>query len=357
MEKVNRDFYPQLDSLRAIAVLLVIISHWFSKDHFLNRYSANGVWGVTLFFVLSGFLISRILIKSKTKIEAGYPIAEAFKLFYIRRSLRIFPIYYFLLFVLFVFDFESVRDSFWWHFSYGSNIYFWLKGDWEGLLSHLWSLAVEEQFYLIMPALILFVSRRYLISVLIVGVLIGVIFRLFIVTSDSSMGRLLMPASLDSFCIGGLLACVRSDNKLWYKYYVSKQQWFLILSFFLLAIDKLPVFQILSAGQSSAFYILSISISFGLLINRVTYNIETPILKQILNNKVLLYVGKISYGIYLFHNFIPYFYGIEMHGLPLELSIYVIQFLRLVILISLASLSWFFIEKPLLSIKKNYTFV
>jgi peptidoglycan/LPS O-acetylase OafA/YrhL len=356
MQKINRYFYPQLDSLRAIAVLLVIVSHWFSNEHFLNRYSANGVWGVTLFFVLSGFLIFGILLKSKSKIEAGYSIVDSFKVFYIRRSLRIFPIYYLLLSLLFVFNLASIRDSFWWHFFYASNFYFWIKGAFAGSLSHLWSLAVEEQFYIFCPAAILLVPRRFLFWVLLLGVFAGFFFRLLIVSNESNMGRLLTPGSFDSFFIGGLFAYARSGESQWYRQYLSKQKWFVILAFVFLVIDKLPVFRTLSAAQSSAIYLLLISFTFGILINRVSYNVETPFIKQILNNKLLIFVGKISYGMYLFHNFIPFFYGIDLPFFSSEISLYFIQFLRLIVLLSLASISWFFVEKPILKLKNRFIF-
>lgn len=354
MEKINEKFYPQLDSLRAIAVLMVIISHWFSKEHFLNRYTANGILGVTLFFVLSGFLITGILLKSKHKIEEGSSLSNAFKVFYIRRALRIFPIYYLLLFVLLIFNLASFRDSFWWHFFYGSNFYFWIKGAFEGSLSHLWSLAVEEQFYLVWPAIILLIPSRFLTYVLLTGILTEVLFRLLIVTDVSDMGRLLMPGSLDSFCIGGLLAYGRSDNKKWHNFYISKHPWFVIAALILLVTVHLPPFRMLSASQSTAFYLLYISVAFGILISRVSYNIETLFFKQILNNRVLLYIGKISYGMYLFHNFIPYFYEIKILAILEPISMYLIQSLRLLVLVSIASVSWILIEKPFLRMKDKF---
>jgi peptidoglycan/LPS O-acetylase OafA/YrhL len=356
MQNKNSEYFSQLDSLRAIAVLMVIISHWFSKEHFLNRYTSNGVIGVTLFFVLSGFLITGILLRSKQKVEEGSSIRKAFKVFYMRRSLRIFPVYYLLLFVLLVLNLASVSDSFWWHFFYASNFYFWIKDAFAGSLSHLWSLAVEEQFYLVWPAIILLVPRRFLTSVLLAGVLIGVLFRFVIVTDVSEMGRLLMPGSLDSFCIGGLLAYGRNEMTPWYKYYQSNQRCFILLAFVLIITVHLPAFRMLSAAQSSAIYLLLISIAFGILFNRVSYNIETPVLKQILNNKGLLYFGKISYGIYLFHNFIPNFNGLSFSGMPSFFSIYLTQLLRLVVLLVLSTLSWFLIEKPFLSLKYRFEF-
>ena len=108
MKSNNLEYFSQLDSLRAIAVIMVIISHWFSNEHFLNRFTANGVNGVTLFFVLSGFLITGLLLKSKYKVEEGSSMWSAFKVFYMRRSLRIFPVYYLLLFISLVFNLASL---------------------------------------------------------------------------------------------------------------------------------------------------------------------------------------------------------------------------------------------------------
>jgi peptidoglycan/LPS O-acetylase OafA/YrhL len=350
-------FYPQLDSLRAIAVLLVIVSHWFTQEHFFNRYTANGVLGVTLFFVLSGFLITGILLNSKKKTEQGGSVAGAFKVFYIRRSLRIFPVYYLLLLILVLFNIAAIRESFWWHFFYGSNFYFWIKGSFEGQVSHFWSLAVEEQFYLVWPAVILFTPRRFLALALVAGIAAGMFFRLVMVTPENDLGRLLMPGSLDSFCIGGLLAYGRTTGARWYNQYLQRQTLFVLFAVLLLALVHVPAFRQLPAAVYSMLYLVLISIAFGILINRVANTVETPVLKQILDNKLLLYIGKISYGVYLFHNFIPYFYGLKIPGMPAFLSMYLVQGVRFVVLIAVASFSWFLVEKPILQLKKRFEYI
>ena len=96
-------YMPQLDSLRAIAVILVIISHWFAKEHLFNRYTDNGILGVTLFFVLSGFLISSQIFY---QIKQEQPIS--FKIFFIKRFFRIVPA--FLVTVGLYFCFPFFRD-------------------------------------------------------------------------------------------------------------------------------------------------------------------------------------------------------------------------------------------------------
>ena len=94
------NYYLKLDGLRFIAVVLVIFSHWLPRNHFLNTLS-NGVIGVTIFFVLSGFLISTILFRYNERIQSKeLSLKQALKIFFIRRSIRIFPIYFLLIFLI-----------------------------------------------------------------------------------------------------------------------------------------------------------------------------------------------------------------------------------------------------------------
>jgi peptidoglycan/LPS O-acetylase OafA/YrhL len=356
MKDPNKTFYPQLDSLRAIAVILVIISHWFSAEYFLNRYTNNGTLGVTLFFVLSGFLITGILLRNKMQIEEGSSVKQAYKIFYIRRSLRIFPVYYLLLFVLLIFNMAAIRESFWWHVCYGSNFYFWIQGKFEGQLSHFWSLSVEEQFYLLWPAVIFFISRKYLQPVLLIGIAGAILFRYFITTPQNDTGRILMPGSLDSFCIGGLMAYGRQFASGWYTWYLKKRGYFLFLALLVLIFVHTEIFRNLGPYVVVCWYYLLISFAFGLLIDRVADTINFRPVRWVLSNKVLLYIGKISYGIYLFHNFIPYFYGINFPGILQSFSFYIIQCLRFLLLIAIASLSWYVYEKPILKLKGKFSY-
>lgn len=357
MSEGSKQYHPQLDSLRAFAVILVIISHWFDKNHLFNRYTANGILGVTLFFVLSGFLITGILLRSKLQLDNMGTLKDAFRIFYLRRSLRIFPVYYLLLLLLIIWDIANIRDSFWWHFFYCSNFYFWIQTKFSGSLSHLWSLSVEEQFYLLWPAIIIFVRRRALVGTFLAGIVIAVLFRCFITTRDNEIGRILMPGSLDSFCIGALIAYGRNFFSNWYKWYVNNRTWFVGGSFILLVLVHTPFFRKLNTYFELSFYFLIISFVFGIWIDRVADTINKSLLGKILNNKMLIYIGKISYGLYLFHNFIPFFYGIDLPGILQPISLYIIQMFRFFILVGLASLSWFLFEKPILSLKERFTYI
>src|SRR5687768_2398909 len=137
-------YIKQLDSLRAIAVLLVIITHWFPETNKLNIYTAV-FNGVDIFFVLSGFLISKILFENRGLSELNRTGRKNIVTnFYIRRFLRIFPIYYLTLFILYIIGpatGTSIRESFVYYITYTSNLYFFSVKHWDGMLSHLWSLS------------------------------------------------------------------------------------------------------------------------------------------------------------------------------------------------------------------------
>lgn len=354
MDKTDKKFYPQLDSLRAFAVLLVIISHWFSPNHFFSRYTQNGTLGVTLFFVLSGFLITGILLRNKATIENGGDITKAYRIFYIRRSLRIFPVYYLLLIFLLVFNISEISKSFWWHFFYCSNFYYWLQGHFSGLSSHFWSLAVEEQFYLFWPAVIFIIPLRHLVPTFIIGVFVAYLFRYGITTPENDLGRFLMPGSLDSFCIGGLFAYARFILPDWYKKYIQIRWLFVLLSFMLLAAVHSPLYKNLHSSFTNNFYISIISIVFGIWIDRVADGVNRQPFALLLNNKIFMYIGKISYGMYLFHNFMPYFYGLKLPGTSQDMPAIIVEALRFISLILLSTLSWYFFERPILRLKKYF---
>jgi len=151
------------DGLRALAFLMVFVSHKTALDA-TARYGTAGVW---LFFVLSGFLITRILARSRLDIEAGgRGYRAALGDFYLRRTLRIFPIYYTFLIVVTALSLLGLIDlgAVWRQVSnwlFLTNFYVEFRG-WETDLGHLWSLAVEEQFYLLFAPLALLVPHRRL---------------------------------------------------------------------------------------------------------------------------------------------------------------------------------------------------
>src|SRR5882672_1783125 len=175
---------PQLDGIRAIAVALVLMTHY---THF--RWTLIGSrTGVLLFFILSGFLITGILLDIKEAMTgSASQSAFALRQFYCRRFLRIFPLFYATLLVTYIAGFPDVRIYLGWHAAYLSNFLFFWKQSYLGYAGHFWSLAVEEQFYLVWPAVILLAPKRMLLSIILSCVLAAPVTRSyfsFIVHND-----------------------------------------------------------------------------------------------------------------------------------------------------------------------------
>ncbi|MGH7802858.1 MAG: acyltransferase family protein, partial [Candidatus Binatia bacterium] len=146
---MNRERFAELDALRAFAVTLVVWSHAVGGEVGVGALRVGGYHGVTLFFVISGFLITGILLDARAAAaRAGTSAGFALRAFYARRFLRIFPVYYAVLLVTFALGFDAVREELGWHLAYLSNWHFAARGEFGISTSHLWSLAVEEQFYL-----------------------------------------------------------------------------------------------------------------------------------------------------------------------------------------------------------------
>jgi peptidoglycan/LPS O-acetylase OafA/YrhL len=147
-------YLPRLDTFRAIAALMIVYHHYFAE---VMPIQLNTAQGVSFFFVLSGYLITNLLLH-----ETG-SAGEILGRFYIRRTFRIFPLYYFVLVIGLAFDVPGFRSSLPWTALYLTNVDMILRNDWIGNASHLWTLAVEEQFYLLWPLALLASGRKVLI--------------------------------------------------------------------------------------------------------------------------------------------------------------------------------------------------
>ena len=206
-------YMPQLDSLRALAVTAVAISHW--TPNFLEGIVPWGT-GVQLFFVLSGFLITGILLRSRPA-DLGITMTSALKVFYIRRGLRILPVYYAVLVFSLLVGVGPIHTTWPWHFSYVSNVYYALHGHdtpWTDPFLHLWSLSVEEQFYLLWPLIALVASRRALAFILCSSIVASMIFRMAIdhILPAVVSVRYMTPSCVDAFAVGGLIAYAKHYN-------------------------------------------------------------------------------------------------------------------------------------------------
>jgi peptidoglycan/LPS O-acetylase OafA/YrhL len=193
-------YYHRIDSLRCFAVLGVLFSHFFNQN--ITKHLFIGTAGVDLFFVISGFLITEILFRYK---DSDNTVCNKLKLFYGRRLLRIFPIYYFYLFlVVFVFkvqDIKQVLSAVFYLFNF-----YEMNKDISPLLIHIWSLSIEEQFYLIWPFLILFIPQKNILKVIIFIIFFSLSAKILLPHVNH---KLLTVSSFEAFGIGALFAYLK----------------------------------------------------------------------------------------------------------------------------------------------------
>ena len=355
---------PQLDGLRAFAVGAVLVHHFFQPARVGGvDIALLGVW---LFFVLSGFLITGILLRSRDQVEHScYPSGFVLRQFYIRRFLRIFPLYYSVLFMAAMIDLGDVRDTIFWHLAYLSNYLFATHQYWGPVTAHFWSLSVEEQFYILWPALILFSPRQLLLKLVISAIAIGPIFRVAAHFLDFNwIARMtVLPASLDALGLGALLAyCSHhvGEKPTLIKHLKQCICWLGVPGLIvLLGMQKLQNYNLVGDVTVNSWFIEPVlwALLFVWLINRASSGF-TGIGAKILELKPLVYTGKISYGIYVYHPFIYFLVpillsriNIDFYGLPRG-----IQFGLLVgITVGIAAISWHFFENPINSLKNRFT--
>lgn len=356
MENRSIEFRPQIDGLRCIAVLGVMIQHW----EFLNLPSSqllNSIpfgTGVNLFYVISGFLISYILLKKKQEIaENKTSFLKEIKNFYVKRTLRIFPIYYLLLLLLVIFSYESIKSYLVYLLTYSVNWYMVYHNVFIGDKTHLWSLAVEEQFYLVWPFVLLLLPRRFILPGILLAIVISLGSKLYYFYSPYKIGVNAATFScFDSFGFGALIAYLNFFHGS--KFTVRPYKILLYVSILLYAaLFVSPGF--LEERQKMLFLNFATSIVFFFFVIIAANNGFTGGFKTFLENKTVLYLGKISYGLYLYHNFMGtlYFSGPNrlLPGVSSAFDFFVIYFVATV---ALASISWYVIERPVLGLKKYF---
>ncbi len=356
---ITGGYIKQLDSVRALAVILVMVHHWFPEDYFLNIFP-NGALGVNVFFVLSGFLITRILLEQKKKAEQkSEPKLSLVGNFIMRRSIRIFPIYYLLLFVLFLLDYPEFRKNAVYYLTYTSNFLFYSEQNFLGYLSHVWSLAVEEQFYLFWPWLMLYIPKKFLPYLIAFFIVLGISFT-YIVTEHGWWSVILTPSCFDAFGLGALLSYILVYRNEWLVTYHSVLNagalvaivLFVLMLFFPVNIPMRTIHAVMALW----------------LVTYCLFPANNKLLNGILNIRFLMFMGKISYGIYLYHLFIPllrvtleesfaawdidFLFNRSMPSIIRREWIFLQEW---VFVLLLAGLSWVVIEKPINSLKERFT--
>jgi peptidoglycan/LPS O-acetylase OafA/YrhL len=328
------------DGLRALSFLLVFISHK-APSPVSDRYGTAGVW---IFFVLSGFLITRILAEARGSIDAGQSnFRSGLSRFYVRRTARIFPVYYVFLAVVTVAGLWGLVEvgslarqlSNWF---YLSNIYIGLTG-WETRLGHLWSLAVEEQFYLLFAPLALACPQRQLhvacLSML--GASFAAhVYLLFTGASDAKFDT-------DSFVNFGLMA-IGGLAGLWADRPLPR----LLsgdgpLALTLALILAMPV--LFSSTEIWIHFGRLSCVLNGLLLVQI-YQRQDGLITRILDLYPIRQLGIISYAAYLFHPLLNLSELAVYLGYPIHIRRSLSMLADLAATIVLAFASWRILEQP-----------
>ena len=345
----------QLDGLRTIAVAMVLYAHFFAADG-----SIWGHLGVRLFFVLSGFLITRLLLEARA--DARYQPATALKAFYIRRALRIFPPYFAVLALVWLVNLEGVRGtgSLKWHALYLANYWYALRGEWTPwVLCHTWSLSIEEQFYIVWPLAILLAPRRMIGGICLAVIACSLAYRLcWPLTGTPSLVRDLLPsASMDALACGALLAVYRERTQAWPQW--MRLSWMPLMAAASVALwlrpDPIaPVLDWFIWIGSEVFPLVPLV----MLVGAASLGFRSGF-GQLLESAPMAATGRISYGIYLFHPIILSLIVKAQAWIPVNVSQQ--GFGRLIIgsaaTLAVAAISWRLFEKPLNGFKRHFPYV
>ena len=351
------------DTIRALAILIVIVGHWglpFVHNAVLGNQIdlliRGGVLGVIIFFVLSGFLITSILLNERDRNTDGNRII-IIKNFFARRALRIFPIYYLVVFI-FIFSADPfVREHILYFLTYTTNLLpYWT--DQANILSHTWSLSVEEQFYLIWPWLIVFTNKKYTKYIFYVSIIIGVVSKYYVLFVLHHHYPVLVFNCLDSFGVGGLYAWIRLDKENCRKFERSFVVVFPLMLFVSLQIAHVSGLPVLIMYDRFLESVIGLAMIIYVYKNRSEW-----VRKYILENRLLNFIGKISYGIYLYH----FTYYASFNNLLNKFVSFVpscsfltnqdiTYILRISSLIFICWLSFRFIEQPIMRLKRKFEY-
>ena len=342
-----------LDGLRFFAFLAVFVLHAYQGNKHLSRVVGYGGLGVSVFFVLSGFLIGGGLLEVRRVAQS--PLRSSVRPFYIRRALRIFPLYYMALGLLLLLqwageDAVGGSDLLPWNLTYTTNVKFYVDGNVGGSLAHLWSLSVEEHFYLIAPLVILTLTTRQLSWVCVGTWIAAAAGRMFFWWNGDYIIGVLSPFPFDCLTVGIAAAIVQAEGNflgVGRDTVLRISRWALAAAVVVLLLRQFQD-QRIAGLLGQGFENITVSLAVAGLVLSLWTSAATRS-ASFLAVTPLPYLGRISYGLYVFHlpclvlaavwfSFLPF-----GHAVP-----------ALAMTIGLAALSWRFVEGPINAQKRRF---
>jgi peptidoglycan/LPS O-acetylase OafA/YrhL len=373
----SRGHLPVLDGVRGLAILMVLLLHFVANtiptnglERVIVGVTNYGSYGVDLFFILSGFLITGILYDTRN--DPYY-----FRNFYMRRLLRIFPLYYGVLVLVFfvaplipllrgpTLDFLVDHQA--WAWLYAVNIYIGLAGEWSfSYLEHLWSLSIEEHFYFVWPLVVFLLAKRPR-ALLLLSLAISLAAMLARLTG-SMMGLswwttyVLTPFRLDGLALGGFMAlAMRQPGGL--KQLVRALPCVLTVAGALLAVTFMWTRLISRDGlefvlpaRAALIEMLLACLLVWTLVAR-----QSSMTSRFFHSRSMVFLGKYSYGLYVYHHFISYYLTVNQtelelarwlgsHGAAVALQ----ATLGVAASVCIAYVSYEFFEKRFLGLKRFF---
>ncbi len=344
-------YQPQLDGLRALAILGVLFHHYGLH---IPEFFEYGPISVRLFFALTGYFITLWLWKAEDAARAGgVSVWRTLPVFHARRLLRIVPPLYLSLLIAAVLGLGEVRTGFGWHLAFLSNFHVAQTGYWPEVTSHLWSLSVQEQFYLLWPIVILLAPRRWFLPVLAAAAVLAFGYRLGCVLGDVNpvIRWTMVFGSLDSFATGAFVAWL-GQGRLGTVIMTDRQRW----SFGFFAFFCLLVARWLRYFPQTDPWVATIEIWEAFFIGWViaaTAQGWSGWIGRFLSWAPLVYLGQISLGIYLYHVLVHILLGpwLDQSGITPAAHNTLRVWLLAGFAIAAAALSWHFLERPLSRLK------
>jgi peptidoglycan/LPS O-acetylase OafA/YrhL len=357
----SRTHLDALDGLRGVAILLVLL-HGFDAIgdahgffHVVGTLLDTGWIGVQLFFVLSGFLITGILLD--TRDDAGY-----YRTFFVRRVLRIFPLYYGVLFVAFVLlpllvaTGDSGRHQVWlWTYLANFAAPFGLD---EPAFPHFWSLCVEEQFYLVWPLLVRLTGRRGVMLISVVLIAVAILARIglrqhFGEPIGHEAAYMFTPSRMDALAIGALIAALLREPRIAAWMAARSPDLFAIAGVVLLGASLAAGHLQRTSASMQTFGYTAVAASFGLLLCAA---LRPGRLARGLSSQVLRRCGLYSYGMYVFYMPLHLFVGLPLltrvaGSSPGALAASAYAVAAIVTTFALAALSYHAYERRFLALK------